>query len=75
MRTMYALVVPHAARLLGGPETARLIPLSMALGAAFLLGVDTLARGAARTEVPLGILTAALGTPLFLYLLARRRAA
>ena len=69
------LVVPHAARLLGGPETARLIPLSMALGAAFLLGVDTLARGAARTEVPLGILTAALGTPLFLYLLARRRAA
>lgn len=69
------LVVPHAARLLGGPETARLIPLSMALGAAFLLGVDTLARGAARTEVPLGILTAALGTPLFLYLLARRRPA
>ncbi len=69
------LVVPHAARLLGGPETARLIPLSMLLGAAFLLGVDTLARGAARTEVPLGILTAALGTPLFLYLLARRRPA
>lgn len=69
------LVVPHAARLLGGPETARLIPLSMLLGAAFLLGVDTLARGAGRTEVPLGILTAALGTPLFLYLLARRRAA
>lgn len=69
------LVVPHAARLLGGPETARLIPLSMLLGAAFLLGVDTLARGAGRTEVPLGILTAALGTPLFLYLLARRRPA
>lgn len=64
------LVVPHAARLLGGPELARLIPLSMLLGAAFLLGVDTLARSAARTEVPLGILTAALGTPLFLYLLA-----
>ena len=64
------LVVPHAARMLGGPELSRLIPLSMVLGAAFLLGVDTLARGAARTEVPLGILTAALGTPLFLYLLA-----
>jgi iron complex transport system permease protein len=42
----------------------------MLLGAAFLLGVDTLARSAGRTEVPLGILTAALGTPLFLYLLA-----
>ncbi len=64
------LVVPHAARLLGGPELSRLIPLSMLLGAAFLLGVDTLARSAGRTEVPLGILTAALGTPLFLYLLA-----
>jgi len=64
------LVVPHAARLLGGPELSRLIPLSMVLGAAFLLGVDSIARGAARTEVPLGILTAALGTPLFLYLLA-----
>jgi iron complex transport system permease protein len=64
------LVVPHAARLLGGPELTRLIPLSMLLGAAFLLGVDTLARSAGRTEVPLGILTAALGTPLFLYLLA-----
>jgi iron complex transport system permease protein len=64
------LVVPHAARLLGGPELSRLVPLSMVLGAAFLLGVDTLARSAGRTELPLGILTAALGTPLFLYLLA-----
>jgi iron complex transport system permease protein len=64
------LVVPHAARLLGGPELSRLIPLSMLLGAAFLLGVDTLARSAGRTEVPLGILTAAIGTPFFLWLLA-----
>jgi iron complex transport system permease protein len=64
------LVVPHAARLLGGPELSRLIPLSMLLGAAFLLGVDTLARNAARTEIPLGILTAMLGTPLFIWLLA-----
>ena len=64
------LVVPHAARLLGGPDLRRLIPLSMLLGAAFLLAVDTVARGVGRLEVPLGVLTALLGTPLFLWLLA-----
>jgi len=67
------LVVPHMARLLGGPDLRRLVPLSMLLGAAFLLAVDTVARTLTRVEVPLGILTAALGTPLFLWLLARAR--
>lgn len=67
------LVVPHVARLLGGPELRRLLPLSALLGGAFLLGVDTLARNAGRTELPLGVLTAVLGTPLFLWLLARGR--
>ena len=67
------LVVPHMARLLGGPDLARLIPLSALLGAAFLLAVDTLARVAGRTELPLGVLTAVLGTPLFLWLLVRAR--
>lgn len=66
------LVIPHAARLLGGPDLRRLVPLSMLLGAAFLLAVDTLARNAARIEIPLGILTAAVGTPVFLLLVARR---
>ena len=66
------LVVPHAARLLGGPDLRRLVPLSMLLGAAFLLAVDTLARNVARIEIPLGILTAAVGTPVFLLLIARR---
>ena len=65
------LIVPHAARLLGGPDLRRLLPLSALLGAAFLLGVDTMSRGVARIEIPLGILTAVLGTPLFLWLLAR----
>lgn len=67
------LVVPHMARMLGGPDLRRLVPLSMLLGAAFLLAVDTIARSAGRTEVPLGVLTAVLGTPLFLWLLARAR--
>ena len=67
------LVVPHMARMLGGPDLRRLMPLSMILGAAFLLAVDTVARSAGRLEIPLGILTAMLGTPLFLWLLARAR--
>jgi len=67
------LVVPHAARMLGGADLRRVLPLSMLLGAAFLLGVDTAARSAARVEIPLGVLTAVLGTPLFLWLLASRR--
>ncbi len=66
------LVVPHAARLLGGPDLRRMVPLSMLLGAAFLLAVDTLARNVARIEIPLGILTAAIGTPVFLLLVAKR---
>jgi iron complex transport system permease protein len=66
------LVVPHAARLLGGPDLRRMVPLSMLLGAAFLLVVDTLARNVARIEIPLGILTAAIGTPVFLLLVAKR---
>ena len=67
------LVVPHAARMLGGADLRRVLPLSMLLGAAFLLGVDTAARSAARVEIPLGVLTAVLGTPLFLWLLAARK--
>ena len=59
------LVVPHMARMIGGPDLRRLIPLSTILGAAFLLAIDTVARSVGRMEVPLGILTAVLGTPLF----------
>lgn len=64
------LLIPHAARMLVGPEFARLLPLSMLLGASFLLAVDTLARTLANIEVPPGVLSALIGTPLFLWLLA-----
>jgi iron complex transport system permease protein len=67
------LVIPHFARLLVGPDFARLLPTSILLGAAFLLGVDTLARTVARIEIPLGVLTAFVGTPLFLWQLATAR--
>ncbi|GEM87963.1 FecCD family ABC transporter permease [Meiothermus granaticius] len=65
------LVVPHAARLLVGPELSRLLPVAMVLGGLFLLVADTLARTAALIEIPLGILTAAVGVPVFLALLMR----
>jgi iron complex transport system permease protein len=65
------LVVPHIARLLIGPAFARLLPMAALLGAAFLLLVDTAARTLGTIEMPLGVLTAVIGTPVFLILLAR----
>jgi iron complex transport system permease protein len=67
------LVVPHLCRLLVGPDLLRLLPCATLAGAGFLLLVDTLARSAASTEIPLGILTSLLGAPFFLWLLARGR--
>jgi len=65
------LMMPHIARMLAGPNFARLLPAAMLLGAAFILAVDTLARTMARIETPIGILTAVVGAPFFLWLLAR----
>lgn len=64
------LVVPHVARLLVGPGFARLLPACLLLGGGFLVAADTLARTAAPIELPLGILTALVGAPFFLALLA-----
>ncbi|AMN39548.1 FecCD family ABC transporter permease [Rhodoplanes sp. Z2-YC6860] len=63
------LVVPHLARTLVGPDFARLIPAAALLGGGFLLVIDTLARTMAPIEIPLGILTAVVGTPFFIWLL------
>jgi iron complex transport system permease protein len=67
------LMVPHMARLLVGPRFDRLLPAAVLIGAAFMIGVDTLARSAARIEIPLGVLTAVIGGPAFVWLLARNR--
>lgn len=67
------LMVPHMARLLVGPRFDRLLPASILLGAAFMVAVDTVARSAARIEIPLGVLTALIGGPAFVWLLARGR--
>ncbi|MDJ0947672.1 MAG: iron ABC transporter permease [Alphaproteobacteria bacterium] len=67
------LIMPHIARMLVGPNFSRLLPVAVVLGAGFLLVVDNLARGLTETEVPLGILTAFVGAPFFLWLLASGR--
>lgn len=64
------LVVPHLARSLVGPDFARLLPAAAILGGGYLLLIDTLARTMAQVEMPLGILTAVIGTPFFIWLLA-----
>ena len=67
------LVVPHMARLVVGPEFSRLAPVAALFGAAFMLAIDTIARTIAPIEIPPGILTAVVGTPVFILLLARMR--
>lgn len=67
------LVIPHIARMLVGPNFERLLPAAMLIGASYLVLVDTLARSMAHIEVPLGILTAVVGAPFFLWLLWRGR--
>lgn len=65
------LVVPHAARILVGEDHRALIPASALLGAAYLTLVDTMARTLTAAEIPLGVLTALVGAPVFGYLLRR----
>lgn len=68
------LLVPHFLRLILGPDHFRLLPVAAIGGATFLVIADTVARTAvAPAELPVGILTAFIGGPAFLYLLNRRR--
>lgn len=69
------LVVPHVARILAGPDLRRMLPVAALLGATLLPAADLVARLAwAPVEIPVGVLTAMLGAPFFLALLARRPA-
>jgi len=65
------LIVPHVMRLVVGPDHRILLPTSALAGATFLVLTDTLARSGP-AQLPVGIVTAALGAPFFLYLLRRR---
>ena len=67
------LVVPHIARLFAGARYGRLLVLSFLIGGSFLLLMDDLIRGASSVELPLGVLTSLVGTPVFAFLLVRSR--
>jgi iron complex transport system permease protein len=67
------LVIPHIGRLLVGPDNRLLLPVVALVGASYLVTVDTLARSIAETEIPIGILTAMVGAPIFAYLLRKNR--
>ncbi len=70
------IIIPHAVRLIWGPDYRFLLPLSVLSGAVFLILADLLARTAlAPTEVPVGVITAICGAPFFLYLLRRKNRA
>ena len=69
-----AMVVPHFARMLVGPDHRRLLPAAGFLGGIFLLAMDDIARCITVQEVPIGVLTALVGTPVFAFMFWRTQA-
>ncbi|MGA7828784.1 MAG: iron ABC transporter permease [Geobacteraceae bacterium] len=67
------LVIPHIGRILAGPDNKTLLPVTVLVGASYLVIVDTIARTAMEMEIPIGILTALVGAPIFAYLLRKNR--
>jgi iron complex transport system permease protein len=67
------LVIPHIGRILVGPDNKLLLPVTTLIGTAYLVAVDTISRTALETEIPIGILTAMVGAPIFAYLLRKNR--
>ena len=65
------LVVPHIVRLIAGSDHVRLMPACFIAGAVFMLAIDDLSRCISSAEVPLGILSALVGSPIFAFLLKR----
>jgi len=59
------LIVPHLARMLVGPDHSRLLPAAAFLGGIYLLGMDDIARSLTEQEIPIGLLTSVVGTPIF----------
>lgn len=69
------IMIPHIGRLIVGPDHKYLLPISLVIGAAYLVAVDTIARTALTTEIPIGILTAIFGAPVFALLLRKTQKA
>lgn len=65
------LVIPHICRIIVGPDHRKLLPATISVGAFFLLFIDDICRTAFPVEIPLGILTAIIGAPFFIYLLRK----
>ena len=68
------LVIPHIGRMIVGPDHARLLPVTILIGASYLLAVDVIARNLTMYEIPIGIITSIVGAPFFIYLLGKNRA-
>ncbi|MEG1500518.1 MAG: iron ABC transporter permease [Clostridiales bacterium] len=67
------LVIPHIGRMIVGNDNKKLLPLCISVGASFMILIDTVSRIIAVSEVPLGILTALIGAPFFIYLLKKTK--
>ncbi len=67
------LIVPHLARMVTGPDHDRLLPVSAFAGAVLFMLIDLAARTVSSVEIPLGIITAVLGAPVFIYLLIKSK--
>lgn len=67
------LIIPHIGRMLIGNDARKLLPVSMSLGAVFMVTIDTIARSITTSEVPLGVLTALVGAPFFVFLLKKTK--
>jgi iron complex transport system permease protein len=65
------LLVPHMCRMRFGSDHMSLIPASVSVGAVFMIAVDTIARSATASEIPISILTAMIGAPFFIFLMRR----
>ena len=65
------LIIPHIARMIVGPDHKKLLPAAISIGAIFLLLIDDVSRAATTVEIPIGILTAIIGAPFFIYLLQK----
>ncbi|WP_027400395.1 FecCD family ABC transporter permease [Anaerovorax odorimutans] len=67
------LIIPHMGRMIVGNDNRRLMPVSMSMGAAFMVLIDTISRSITASEIPLGILTSLIGAPFFIYLLKKTK--
>ncbi|MBQ3386766.1 MAG: iron ABC transporter permease [Eggerthellaceae bacterium] len=67
------LIIPHIGRMICGSDNRRLIPLAAAIGASFMCVIDLIARTLTVSEIPLGVLTALIGAPFFVYLLKKTK--